>query len=224
MARLEALAKTVRVAEFGVFVADVTVNQLALDVAVKVAGVVLLKFTVWETGVAAPTVWERMTEEGVAVTVVVVLFWTVKVTGKVMVVVPPVTAMEPEYTPATNPAALTDTFTVPLVVPLTGVTVNQPLGVEVAVAVNAVCVPLETVSACAAGAGPPTSCVNGCNPVGLVVNPLPPPVPAVRFMVAVSVLLTPESPPKPTKASVPPKVVGFWNPAGEAVKVSWAGV
>ena len=96
MARLEALAKTVRVAEFGVFVADVTVNQLALDVAVNVTGVVLLKFTVWETGVAAPTVWERMTEEGVAVTVVVVLFWTVKVTGKVMVVVPPVTAMEPE--------------------------------------------------------------------------------------------------------------------------------
>ena len=86
IARLEALAKTVRVAEFGVFVADVTVNQLALDVAVKVAGVVLLKFTVWE----------RMTEEGVAVTVVVVLFWTVKVTGKVMVVVPPATAMEPE--------------------------------------------------------------------------------------------------------------------------------
>lgn len=84
------------VAEFDVVEEVVTVNQVELEVAVNVVGAVLFRLTVWETGVATPTVCERIKEAGVAVKVVVALFCTVKVTGKLIVVVPPVMAMEPE--------------------------------------------------------------------------------------------------------------------------------
>ena len=110
--------------------------------------------------------------------------------------------------------------------PLDGVTVNQPLGVEDAEAVNTVAVPLDIVTVWAGAAVPPNVWENTSEVLGLVLNPPPPPpVPAVRTIEAVIVLVTPaRPPPNPTKVIEPPKLVGFWKLVGSAVNVTWAGV
>ena len=68
---------------------------MELDVAENDVAVVLAKLTACVAGTAPFTVWENDKEEGVAVTVAVGLACNVKVTGKLMVVDPPVIATDP---------------------------------------------------------------------------------------------------------------------------------
>ena len=116
----------------------------------------LVKLTVFESGIAPPRVCENDREEGAAVRTAATPVSIKKLTGTVMVVLPPEIVMMPELMPVINPVAapLTATVKVAGAAVLELVTVSQSLFDVVVKEVE----PPVTERDCVGGAVPPTVC------------------------------------------------------------------